>query len=264
MTQKMKLIIITQEDSFAVPQNIEKIIKLDFVTIQKVLNIDSSHSLVNQKKLFIDGFGLLQSAKMGVKVGLHKANDFLDGISSYKTSLPSKSLKAVALKNKIDYQKITNPNDEKFLDELEVLKPDIIVSFSAPLVFKNKLLSIPTLGCINLHCSFLPNFAGIMPSFWTLYKKQKSTGVTVHYMDSKIDNGKILGQKEVLIEKDETIFSLILKTKEIGGEVMCDVLREIHAGKMVPKDNNTENGSYFSWPKVEDFKDFKKQGGRLI
>lgn len=260
----MKLIIITQEDSFAVPQNIEKIIKLDFVTIQKVVNIDSSHSLVNQKSLFVNGFGFLQSAKMGLKVGINKFTDSLDGLTSYKTSLPSKSLKAVAAKNGIEYQTITNPNDEQFLAELETLQPDIIVSFSAPLVFKKKLLSIPALGCINLHCSFLPNFAGIMPSFWTLYKKQRTTGVTVHYMDSKIDNGKILGQKEVAISSKESIFSLILKTKEIGGELMCEVLREIHADKMVPKDNNTDNGSYFSWPKVEDFKDFKKHGGKLI
>lgn len=260
----MKLIIITQEDSFAVPQNIEKIINLDFVTIQKVVNIDSSHSLVNQKSLFVKGFGLLQSAKMGVKVGINKVTDLLDGITSYKTSLPSKSLKSVAIKNNIEYQTIFNPNDEQFLAELESLQPDIIVSFSAPLVFKKKLLAIPALGCINLHCSFLPNFAGIMPSFWTLYKKQKTTGVTVHYMDSKIDNGKILGQKEVEITPNETIFSLILKTKEIGGEVMCDVIRAINAGTMVAKDNNTENGSYFSWPKIEDFKDFKNQGGRLI
>ena len=260
----MKLIIITQEDSFAVPQNIEKIINLDFVIVQKVVNIDSSHSLVNQKSLFVKGFGLLQSAKMGVKVGINKITDLLDGISSYKTSLRSKSLKSVAIKNDIEYQTIFDPNDEQFLAELISLQPDIIVSFSAPLVFKKKLLAIPALGCINLHCSFLPNFAGIMPSFWTLYKKQKNTGVTVHYMDSKIDNGKILGQKVVAIDKDETIFSLILKTKEIGGEVMCDVLRQVNAGTMVAKDNISANGSYFSWPKIEDFKDFKNQGGRLI
>lgn len=260
----MKLIIITQEDSFAVPQNIEKILKLDFVEIQRIVNIDSSHSLVNQKKLFVDGFGFLQSAKMGVKVLANKLNDALDGLTTYKTSLPSKSLLSVAKKNNIAYQTISNPNEENFLAELEELKPDIIVSFSAPLVFKQKLLAIPALGCINLHCSYLPNFAGVMPSFWTLYKKQKTTGVTVHYMDSKIDNGKILGQKEVAIAPDETIFSLIKKTKEIGGEVMCGVLREINSGKLHAKENNPENGSYFSWPKVEDFKNFKNQGGRLI
>lgn len=260
----MKLIIITQEDSFTVPQNIEKILKLDFVEIQRIVNIDSSHSLVNQKKLFVDGFGFLQSAKMGVKVLANKLNDALDGLTTYKTSLPSKSLLSVAKKNNIAYQTISNPNEENFLAELEELKPDIIVSFSAPLVFKQKLLAIPALGCINLHCSYLPKFAGVMPSFWTLYKKQKTTGVTVHYMDSKIDNGKILGQKEVAIAQDETIFSLIKKTKEIGGEVMCGVLREINSGKLHAKENNPENGSYFSWPKVEDFKNFKNQGGRLI
>ena len=260
----MKVIIITQEDSFAVPENIQRIISLDFVTVQKIVNIDSSFSLVNQKKLFVEGFGVAQAAKMGLKVIGNKVMNLIDSAFSHKLPVKPKSLESVARKNKIEYEVITNPNDENFLASLENLKPDIIVSYSAPVVFRKKLLNVAPLGCINLHCSFLPHFAGVMPSFWTLYKKQKSTGVTVHYMDSKIDNGKILGQKEVPISKDETIFSLILKTKKIGGEVMCEVLKKLHTGTIIAQENNPGEGSYFSWPKVEDFKDFKNQGGRLI
>jgi hypothetical protein len=57
---------------------------------------------------------------------------------------------------------------------------------------------------------------------------------------------------------------LILKTKKIGGEVMCEVLEKLHTGTIIAQENNPGEGSYFSWPKVEDFKDFKNQGGRLI
>lgn len=260
----MKIVIITQEDSFAVPRNIQKIVDLDFVKVQKIVNIDSRHSLVNQKQLFVKGFGVAQAAKMAVQVFKNKFTEYLDRFSGYRSGLPSRSLHAVAAKNRIPYESVPNPNAQQFLEKLAENTPDLIVSFSAPLVFKQPLLDLPRLGCINLHCSFLPKFAGIMPSFWTLYRKQASTGVTVHYMDSKIDNGKILGQREVPIDSRETMFSLILKTKSIGGEVMCDVLKKLNAGTVEVLENNSAAGSYFTWPTVEELREFKKMGGRLI
>ena len=62
------------------------------------------------------------------------------------------------------------------------------------MIFKKELLKIPRYGCINLHCSILPKYAGLLPSFWTIYNKEEKIGSTVHYMDDKIDNGAILGQ----------------------------------------------------------------------
>ncbi len=260
----MKIVIITQEDSFAVPKNIKKILELDFAEVVRIININSSQSLVNKKDLFIKGFGLLQSAKMGFSVVYNKILDILDSFTGYKLPILSRSLKSVSVKNKIQYQEINNPNDQNFLDELRALSPDLVVSYSAPLIFRKELLSIPKHGCINLHCSHLPSYAGVMPSFWTLYNGEKNTGVTVHYMDSKIDNGKILGQKTVSISPNETMFTLIKKTKEIGGNVMCEVLSNIHNNTLEVIDNKVDQDKYYSWPTVENFKDFRKKGGRLI
>lgn len=260
----MKIVIITQEDSFAVPKNIKKILGLDFANVVRVVNINSSQSLVNRKDLFIKGFGLWQSGTMGVSVIYNKILDVLDTLTGYKLPIMSRSLKSVSVKNNIHYQEIANPNDQTFLDELRALSPDLVVSYSAPLIFRKELLNIPKYGCINLHCSHLPNYAGVMPSFWTLYNKEKNTGVTVHYMDTKIDNGKILGQRVVPISPQETMFTLIKKTKEIGGNVMCEVLSNIHNNTLEIKDNKVDHDRYYTWPTVENFKDFRKKGGRLI
>ena len=260
----MQIIILTQEDTFTIPRNIEKIFMISGVELLMIVNIKSKYSLENNKKIFLQGFGVLQVIKIGFKSIIHKFMNFFELNFGLYVSQNPRSLKSVSKKLKIRYSEISNPNQEEFLIELHKLNPDLIVSFSAPVVFKEKLLTLPKNGCINLHCSFLPNFAGVMPSFWTLYKKQSTTGVTVHKMDSKIDNGLILKQCEVEIKNDETIFSLILKTKEIGGDLMCRAITEIMTGKISYKKNKTENGSYFSWPTVKDFKDFRKNGGRLI
>ncbi|MDG4655086.1 formyltransferase family protein [Chryseobacterium arthrosphaerae] len=201
---------------------------------------------------------------MGIKVVSAKVLNSIDTVTSYKLAIKPKSLKAVSERYNIPFSRIKNPNSAEFLEEVRALQPDLIVSYSAPVVFKEALLKIPKHGCINLHCSYLPYYAGVMPSFWTLYKKEKSTGATVHYMDSKIDNGAILNQKEIAISENETMFSLILKSKEIGGNLMCETIRNIQNSTVNIKENFAEKGSYFTWPTVEQFQDFTKNGGRLI
>ncbi|WP_267401704.1 MULTISPECIES: formyltransferase family protein [unclassified Chryseobacterium] len=260
----MKIIIITQEDAFVVPKNIEKITQLDGVEILKVVDIDSDYSLVNKKSYFIKGFGILQTIKMGLNVVSAKIINIIDFATFQTLKITPKSLKAVSKRYKIDFLRIKNPNDKEFLNSIKSLQPDLIVSYSAPVVFKKDLLEIPKHGCINLHCSYLPYYAGVMPSFWTLYKKEKETGATVHYMDSKIDNGKILNQKKIQISANETMFSLILKSKEIGGNLMCDTILRIKNANIETTENITENGNYFTWPTIEQFQEFTKNGGKLI
>ena len=83
-------------------------------------------------------------------------------------------------------------------------------------------------------------------------------------MDSKIDNGAILNQQEIQISPNETMFSLILKSKEIGGNLMCKTIRDIQNSNISVKENFAEKGSYFTWPTVDQFQDFTKNGGKLI
>ncbi len=260
----MKIIVLTQEDSFSVPKNIEKIVKLRFAEVVSVININTKSSLVNKKSLFIKGFGIWQTVKMGTVVMCHKLSNFANKLFGYQLNIQPRSLLAVARKYNISYSEISNPNDKNFLEKILELAPDIIISYSAPVVFKEQLLNIPKNGCINLHCSYLPNYAGVMPSFWTLYHNEKTTGCSVHYMDSKIDNGKLLGQKKVEITTNDSMRDIIERTKEEGGNLMCEVLTAIENNTMIPKDNDVSKGSYFTWPTVENFKDFRKKGGRLI
>ena len=103
---------------------------------------------------------------------------------------------------------------------------DVIVSFSAPVVFRQNLLGLPKYGCINLHCSLLPLYSGIMPSFWVLFYKESYTGATIHMMDTKIDNGDILAQKRVEIYEDDSMFEIIRRTKGVGGRLMVDTLNK--------------------------------------
>jgi methionyl-tRNA formyltransferase len=82
-------------------------------------------------------------------------------------------------------------------------------------------------------------------------------------MDTRIDNGGILGQEIVPIERNATMLDVIRRTKRVGGDLMVQTVRQIASGTMVVRENREEEGSYFGWPSVEQMRDFRRQGGRL-
>jgi methionyl-tRNA formyltransferase len=82
-------------------------------------------------------------------------------------------------------------------------------------------------------------------------------------MDTRIDNGGILGQEVVPIEARATMLDVIRTTKRVGGDLMVRVVQGIAAGTVSVKENREADGSYFGWPSVEQMRQFCRQGGRL-
>ena len=66
--------------------------------------------------------------------------------------------------------------------------------------FQNKI--------INIHPSLLPKYKGINTHERVLKGKEKFSGCTVHFVTPKLDSGKIILQKKILIDKNETKSSL--------------------------------------------------------
>tara|TARA_B100000029_G_scaffold180056_1_gene177646 strand:- start:610 stop:1173 length:564 start_codon:yes stop_codon:yes gene_type:complete len=77
---------------------------------------------------------------------------------------------------------------------LKILSGDFIRNFGYPIV--------------NIHPSLLPKYKGLKTHEKVLRSSDKYSGCTVHYVTSKLDSGKIILQKKVLIDKNETKDSL--------------------------------------------------------
>lgn len=258
-----RIVIITQEDYFFIPGNIKKIIdRFGNQTIKMIILIDSKGSINNKKSLFIRGFGLIQTIKYGTKVVQKKLTAFLTLLNLSKSN--NHSIAALANHFNIPFKKVNDINRVDFLENLEALDLDLIISFSAPVVFKQRLLQASKLGCINLHCSLLPSYAGLFPSFWVLYNNEKSTGCTVHKMDTKIDNGEILKQKRIDISQNETIFTLLKKTKSLGGDIMVEAIEELFNDEIKPIQNLAADDNYYTWPTLKQLYLFRKNGRKLI
>ena len=64
---------------------------------------------------------------------------------------------------------------------------------------------------LNIHPSLLPKYKGLKTHKKALINKEKYSGCTVHFVNSRLDSGKIILQKKVKISKNETEVSLAKK-----------------------------------------------------
>jgi methionyl-tRNA formyltransferase len=147
-----------------------------------------------------------------------------------------------------------------YVEHVKKIAPDLIISYSAPQVVKPLLLSVPKYGVINVHGALLPEYRGLLPSFWYLFNDEKLGGATVHKMSAAIDDGDIIRQASVDISDCKSMFELMEKTKTVGGELMVEAIKDFTTGTAEFRENKTQEGSCFTWPTVAQAKEFRKQG----
>jgi len=157
-----------------------------------------------------------------------------------------------------------NVNSPECLEALEKHRPDVILSVAAPQIFRDKLLALPTWGCINVHSGPLPEYRGMLPTFWQMLHKEPQIGITVHTMAKDIDAGQILNQQYTPMEQNETLDSVIRRTKRIAARLVLDTLCDIRDANVSKKPMDISQGSYFSFPKSHDVRRFKKIGCKRI
>ena len=266
MTKKLKIAVITQNDIFAIPRNFKLLCDAEELNVTELIVINAAGSLENKRILFLRGFGFYQATKIAAVTLFYKLRSLFVSLMRSPKNAHWLDLKGLCTRHDIPFRKENDVNGRKLLERLKSSELDVIVSFSAPTIFKSELLNLPRYGCINLHCSLLPSYSGVLPSFWVLLNDEKKAGLSVHIMDSKIDNGAVLGQEEVDISSMDNMFDVIQATKIRGGHLMLSILKYLHENKGLPNPLDTSHNkhSYFSWPKVEDLKILVAQGKRLI
>jgi methionyl-tRNA formyltransferase len=139
------------------------------------------------------------------------------------------------------------------LEALAAFQPDVICVACFPQRLPRALLTLPPLGCLNLHPSLLPAYRGPSPGFWVLRNGEPYTGVTIHLMDEHLDTGDILLQQAFEIPEGISSAALEQECATLGAPLMARAVRALASGTAARTPQPTEGSSYYSWPKDEDF-----------
>lgn len=137
-------------------------------------------------------------------------------------------------------------------NEIKQLNPDLIVTCAYGQIVPKEILEIPRLGCINVHASLLPKLRGGAPIHRAIMNGYKKTGITIMYMNEKMDDGDIISQFEIEIEETDTASSLHDKLSVLGAKLLIETLPSIINGTNSRIKQNKDEVTYAFTIKRED------------
>lgn len=184
------------------------------------------------------------------------------------TSPPSKKGRGLKLqKNEIQILaekeniKVSTPlklRDEKFLNELRDLKPDLLVLASYGKIIPKEVLIIPKIGSLNVHPSLLPLWRGASPIQATIMAGDKKTGVTIMEMEEKLDTGKIILQEELVLTGNEYYLELREKLCDLAQEMIIKIIPLYADNKWRMANSKEQNDELATYTRI-----IKKEDGLL-
>ena len=144
-------------------------------------------------------------------------------------------------------------------EEIIALEPDIIITCAYGQIIPKELLDYPKYSCINVHASLLPKLRGGAPIQRALMNGFTKTGITIMFMDVKMDSGAIIESEEIEIAPDESYKSLHDRLSVLGSELLIRTLPSIISGDIKPYKQNEDEVTYgFNITKEDEKIDFSK------
>ena len=243
----MNLFILTQPDAFYIPKLLDRFLqeKPDEAHVVGAAVLKGEIAATNVPD-YLRLLGVRGTLINGFEFARYKVLDITDRLIGLQGVY---SVRGLLQKWGIPEHTPNNINEPSFHETLQALEVDLVVSVACPQIVRSELLALPPEGVINIHGALLPKYRGKLPSFWVLAHGEDKTGVTVHYMNEELDDGPIIVQKEVPIDPDDTLHSLVLKSKVgYGASALAEAVDTIMRAEVQTRENDAEAATYFSFP----------------
>jgi folate-dependent phosphoribosylglycinamide formyltransferase PurN len=170
----------------------------------------------------------------------------------------------LAKKYSIPIHYFQSSNDPQFEELVKNQKIDLLINARTRDIYKKKILQAPKIACINVHHGVLPKYRGTMCDLYAIFEN-RTPGFSVHYMDRKIDNGKII---EVVSSKNKFNYKIndyedyIFKSSIYEGKVISFIVNNwdqvTMPDKLIP--NNSEAAIYTKNPDIKLIRQMLKAG----
>ena len=174
------------------------------------------------KKILADGFEV---------VGVYTQPDRPKGRGMKMVYSP---VKEVALAAEIPVFQPENFRSDEDVQALAALKPDVCAVVAYGRILPQRVLDIPTLGCVNIHASLLPQYRGSAPYQWAVLDGLTETGVTAQHMALKMDAGDVIDVAKTAIGPNETAGELLDKLAVLGADLLSRTMQTLLTFEEIP------------------------------
>ena len=165
--------------------------------------------------------------------------DKLVGRNKVLTPPPVKQL---ALENNIEVFQPTKIRED--YKRITSLNADLIITCAYGQIIPEEILNNPRLGCINVHASLLPRLRGGAPIHHAIIDGEEKTGITIMYMDKKMDTGDIISTVEYKIKDTDNVGTLHDELSKLGSELLLQTLPSIVDGTNNRTPQNHDEATY--------------------
>ena len=190
-----------------------------------------------------------------------------------KDSLPNskqvatqlKSFKQLANQTSRPLVHFNHVNSQQGIDELNRFAPDLIVSIRFGKILQQPVIDIPRLGVINLHSGLLPDYQGVMATFWAMLNGEEEIGTTLHFIDSpKIDSGPIIARNTQKLNYQQSYLENTLSLYSAGVESISLAIEQLAIGGALAQKSQTGTSQYFTFPSQQALEQFAEKGLKLF
>lgn len=131
------------------------------------------------------------------------------------------------------YQPESMRSDEAF-ENIKAAEADCCIVAAYGKILPQMILEATKYGCVNVHSSLLPKYRGAAPINWAVLNGEATTGVTIMQLDSGVDTGDILLQRETPVEPNETAGELHDRLAVMGAALLLETLERLPKGQITP------------------------------
>ncbi|MGH8158854.1 MAG: methionyl-tRNA formyltransferase [Rhodanobacter sp.] len=129
---------------------------------------------------------------------------------------------------------------------LAAYRPDLLVVVAYGLILPRKVLTIPRLGCWNVHASLLPRWRGAAPIQRAILAGDTESGVDLMQMEAGLDTGPMLLERRTPIDRTDTGGTLHDRLSALGADVLIEGLRRTLAGETLVATPQPDEGVLYA------------------
>jgi methionyl-tRNA formyltransferase len=134
--------------------------------------------------------------------------------------------------------------DGTFAAWLRGVAPDVAVVVAYGRILPPDVLTVPPLGCVNVHASVLPRHRGAAPINWSILTGDDATGVTLMQMDEGLDTGPALAVRHTPIALDDTAIEVSQRLQDLGAALLREELPRLVAGALTPAAQDNDRATH--------------------
>jgi len=144
------------------------------------------------------------------------------------------SIVRMALENDLVALQPQSAKSYEFKEQFRELNCDLAVVVSYGQILDSEFLTLPKLGCVNVHASLLPRWRGASPIQSAIKAGDELSGVCIQKMVLKLDAGDVLVSSEIPLDSESTNPWLFNECSIKGAELLCQFIEQVNIEKKLP------------------------------